>query len=412
MFTSLEWSIAARYLRARREGFISLIAWLSLIGIALGVATLIIVMSVMNGFRAELIDRILGIGGHVAVRGTEGRLSDYDVLAAQVAGARGVVRVSPIIEGQVMALAGERASGALVRGVRPGDLVANPLVAGGIVAGSLDAFAGSDAVVVGARLAGSLGVFPGEQLTLVAPQTTTTPFGNVPRMKAYTVVAAFDVGMYEYDSGLIFLPLEAAQVFFRMAGEVSAIEVTLADPEHPEAARADILRSSPGVSVFDWRDANAQFFSALEVERNVMFLILTLIILVAALNIISGLIMLVKDKRGDIAILRTMGASRGMILRVFLLAGASVGVFGTFAGFLLGLGFAANIETIRRWIEGLLGTELFAAEIYFLSRLPAKVDPVEVVSVVGMALALSFVATLYPSWRAARTDPVEVLRSE
>ena len=246
MFTPLEWGIAGRYLRSRREGFISLIAWLSLIGIALGVATLIIVMSVMNGFRAELIERILGIGGHVIVRAPDGPVSDYDALAAELAGARDVIRVAPIIEGQVMTLAGDRASGALVRGVRPGDLAANPLVAGGIVSGSLEAFTGGDAVVLGARLAGALGVFPGQQVTLVAPQTTTTPFGNVPRMKAYTVAATFDVGMYEYDSGLIFLPLEAAQVFFRMGGQGSAIGPRRRAPTSCGRARA--CASSTGVT--------------------------------------------------------------------------------------------------------------------------------------------------------------------
>ena len=411
MFTALEWSIAARYLRARREGFISVIAWLSLIGISLGVATLIIVMSVMNGFRADLIERILGISGHLIVQSDQGPVEDYDRLTLVIAGADGVVRATPIIEGQAMAMSGGAASGALVRGVRPADLAANDLIAGGVISGSLDDF-GAETIVLGERLARTLGVRAGDSVTLVAPETTATAFGTVPRMKGYTVAATFSIGMFEYDSSFIFLPLEAAQVFFRMGDQVSAIEVLVRDPEELDGPAAEIMAAAPGAMLFDWRQANTQFFNALQVERNVMFLILTLIILVAALNIISSMIMLVKDKRGDIAILRTMGAPRGMILRVFFLAGASVGVFGTIAGFLLGIGFSLNIESLRQGIEALIGTELFAPEVYFLSQLPAKVDFGEVVTVVVMALVLSFAATIYPSWRAARTDPVEVLRSE
>ncbi len=411
MFSSLEWAIAARYLRARREGFISVIAWLSLIGIALGVATLIIVMSVMNGFRAELVGRILGVSGHVIVRSQNGPVSDYAALAARISGIPGVVSAVPVIDGQGMALAGDRAAGALVRGIRSEDLQANELIAKGVVAGALSAFTG-DTVVLGNRLAVTLGVRTGDTVTLVAPETTSTPFGQIPRMKAYKVAALFDVGMYEYDSGMLFVPLEAAQTFFRLPNQVSSIEVKVLEPEAPDAQRRAIQANIPGLQVYDWRDTNTQFFNALEVERNVMFLILTLIIVVAALNVISGLIMLVKDKRGDIAILRTMGASRGMILRVFLIAGASVGVIGTIVGTALGIGFADNIETIRGWIEHLTGSHLFAPEIYFLSQLPAKIDRGEVTLVVGMALFVSFAATIYPSWRAARTDPVEVLRSE
>jgi lipoprotein-releasing system permease protein len=412
MFTGLEWEIAARYLRARREGFISVIAWLSLIGIALGVATLIIVMSVMNGFRADLIERILGISGHLIVQSSEGPVRDYEQITRDVGNADGVVRATPIIEGQAMAMAKGAASGALVRGVRPEDLASNRLIAAGVSSGTLGDFHGTNALVLGGRLARTLGVGVGDQVTLVAPQTTPTAFGTVPRMKSYKVVATFGIGMFEYDSSFIFMPLEAAQIFFRMQKMVSAVEVLVDDPEKLDGPMAAIRAIVPDVRLFDWRQANRQFFNALKVERNVMFLILMLIILVAAMNVISSMIMLVKDKRGDIAILRTMGAPRIMILRIFFMAGASVGVIGTIAGVALGLGFSLNIEAIRRGIEGLFGTQLFAPEVYFLSQLPAKVDPGEVLTIVAMALILSFAATLYPSWRAARTDPVEVLRGE
>jgi len=412
MFTGLEWEIAARYLRARREGFISVIAWLSLIGIALGVATLIIVMSVMNGFRADLIERILGISGHLIVQSSEGPVRDYEQITRDVGNADGVVRATPIIEGQAMAMAKGAASGALVRGVRPEDLASNRLIAAGVSSGTLGDFHGTNALVLGGRLARTLGVGVGDQVTLVAPQTTPTAFGTVPRMKSYKVVATFGIGMFEYDSSFIFMPLEAAQIFFRMQKMVSAVEVLVDDPEKLDGPMAAIRAIVPDVRLFDWRQANRQFFNALKVERNVMFLILMLIILVAAMNVISSMIMLVKDKRGDIAILRTMGAPRIMILRIFFMAGASVGVIGTIAGVALGLGFSLNIEAIRRGIEGLFGTQLFAPEVYFLSQLPAKVDPGEVLTIVAMALTLSFAATLYPSWRAARTDPVEVLRGE
>lgn len=412
MFSALEWEIAARYLRARREGFISIIAWLSLTGIALGVATLIIVMSVMNGFRAELVDRILGIGGHVFVRGADGALEGYGDLASRIEAIPSVLQAVPTVEGQVMTVADGVARGALARGVSGEDLLRNRLVPDYIVAGSLDPFLSGEGIVVGRRLADALGLGVGDSVTLIAPEITATPFGGTPRLKSWPIVALFEIGMFEYDVGLLYIPLADAQTFFRKPEQVTSIDVTVQDPEAPDAARADIAGLDGELLVHDWRDANTQFFGALEVERNVMFLILTLIILVAALNVVSGLIMLVKDKRGDIAILRTMGASRGKILRIFFIAGASVGVIGTTAGFLLGLGFVANIETIRGWIEALLGTKLFPTEVYFLSGLPARVDSSEVAAVVVLALALSFLATLYPSWRAARTDPVEVFRGE
>lgn len=413
IFSPFERMVAMRYLRARRqEGFISVIAWFSLLGIALGVATLIIVMAVMNGFREELLGRILGLNGHVSVQGQGRALGDYDELAARIRKLPGVVAVIPQIDGQAMATARNNASGAVVRGIRPEDLKALTLVSSRIVAGSLDGF-NDDSVAIGYRLASRLGVATGGEVSLITPEGAVTAFGTIPRIKTYRVVAIFNVGMYEYDSTFLYLPLEAAQLYFRLPSAVSELEVRI-DAADRAAAMASQIRqaSGPGVVAYTWEQINGSFFNAVQVERNVMFLILTLIIVVAAFNIISSLIMLVKDKGRDIAILRTMGATRGMIMRIFLLSGASVGFIGTVVGFALGMAFCDNIETIRRWLQSLTGTELFSPEIYFLSQLPAVVDPREVTLVVLMGFGLSFLATLYPSWRAAQLDPVEALRYE
>jgi len=320
--------------------------------------------------------------------------------------------VTPMIEGQVMASARGVASGAIVRAFRPEDLKVRAIVADNIVSGNLDNF-GGDGIVIGSRLARKLGVGIGHDITLISPKGNITAFGTVPRMRNYQVAATFEIGMYEYDSGFIFMGLEPAQAYFRLPGAVTNLEIYVDDPDKARAIGREVLDNLGGnLRIHDWQQANASFFNAIQVERNVMFLILTLIILVAAFNIISSMIMLVKDKGRDIAILRTMGASRGTIMRIFFLSGASVGVIGTMAGFLLGLSFAHNIESIRQWIQALTGTDLFAAEIYFLSQLPAVVDPTEVIAVVLMGLGLSFLATLYPSWRAARIDPAEALRYE
>jgi lipoprotein-releasing system permease protein len=413
-FAAFEWMIALRYLRARRtESFVSVISGFSLVGIALGVATLIIVMSVMNGFRHELLGRILGLQGHVIVQGVGGSLPDFDRIAARVAKVPAVTRVAPIVDGQALASGGGAAPGVIVRGIRGRDLDRMTLVSRNLSAGALERFAGADSVIIGYRLANRLGLVPGGQITLIAPRGNVTPFGVTPRIKTYTVAGTFNIGMSEYDNAYIFMPLEEAQLYFNMGNTVSGLEVMITDPDAVNSFVAPIAEAAgPFARVRTWQVISSSLFQALEIERNVMFLILTLIILVAALNIVSGLIMLVKDKSGDIAILRTMGATRGAVMRVFLIAGASIGVLGTILGFIIGLVFCDNIESIRQFLSSLTGTTLFDPEIYFLSHMPAEVDAGEVVSVVLMSLALSFLATLYPSWRAARLDPVEALRYE
>lgn len=413
VFDAFERMVAFRYLRARRkEGFISVIAGFSLLGIGLGVATLIVVMAVMNGFRQELLTRILGINGHMGVHGTGPALTEFDPLADAIRKLHGVTRAIPTVEGQVMVTSPAAASGAIVRGVRPDDLLGRDIIRKGMN-GSVAEFQAGESVLIGYRLAEKLGVSVGDTITLISPKGNATAFGTMPRMRGYTIAGTFNIGMFEYDSGFIFMPLDAAQTYFKLPDAVTQIEVFVDNPDAVPELRGEIYRLANGnARIYDWQQANANFFNAIQVERNVMFLILTLIIVVAAFNIISSLIMLVKDKGRDIAILRTMGATRGTIMRIFFLSGASVGVVGTLFGTLLGVSFATNIENIRQVLQAIIGRELFAAEIYFLTQLPARVDTGEVVAVVLMALGLSFAATIYPSWRAANLDPVEALRYE
>jgi lipoprotein-releasing system permease protein len=413
-FSPFEWMLSLRYLRARRkEGFISVIAGFSFLGIMLGVATLIIVMAVMNGFRKELLDKILGLNGHLLIQPLEKPLSDWEEVAARINKVPGVRMAAPIVEGQALASSPFNAGGVLVRGIRLMDLQKLPSVAKNIKQGTLDGFDDGQGVAIGRRLADQLSLRSGDSITLVAPRGAVTPMGTTPRIKVYKVAAVFEIGMSEYDSSVVFMPLKEAQAYFNRAGDVTAIEVYTDDPDRVDRFRKLVTDAAQRpIFMIDWRQRNATFFNALQVERNVMFLILTLIVLVAALNIVSGLIMLVKDKGSDIAILRTMGATQGSIMRVFLITGASIGVVGTLVGLLLGIVICLNVESIRQFLSWLTNTELFSPELYFLSRLPADMDPGETTAVVVMALALSLLATLYPSWRAARLDPVEALRYE
>ena len=413
-FAPFEWMLSSRYLRARRkEGFISVIAVFSYKGIMLGVATLIIVMAVMNGFRKELLDKILGLNGHLLVQPLESPLTDWKEVADRINQVSGIRLAAPVVDGQALASSPFNASGVLVRGIRASDLDNITSVARNIKQGTLEGFDDGKGVAIGRRLADQLSVHAGDNITLVAPRGAVTPMGTTPRIKPYRVAAVFEIGMSEYDSGMVFMPLAEAQAYFNRANDVTAIEVYTTNPDRIDQFRKSVTEAA-GRPIFlvDWRQRNSTFFNALQVERNVMFLILTLIVLVAALNIISGLIMLVKDKGSDIAILRTMGASQGAIMRIFLITGASIGVVGTLTGFVVGLVVCLNIESIRQFLSWLTSTELFSPELYFLSKLPADVDVGETTAVVIMALTLSFLATLYPSWRAARLDPVEALRYE
>jgi lipoprotein-releasing system permease protein len=413
-FAAFEWLLSGRYLRARRkEGFISVIAGFSFLGIMLGVATLIIVMAVMNGFRKELLDKILGLNGHLLVQPLESPLTDWKDVADRISGVKGIRIAAPVVDGQALGSSAFGAAGVFVRGIRAGDLNNLTSIAKNIKQGTLEGFDDGQGVAIGRRLADQLSIHAGDMITLVAPKGAITPMGTTPRIKPYRVSAVFEIGMSEYDSTFVFMPLTEAQAYFNRASDVTSIEVYTVNPDRIEEYRK-LVTEAAGRPVFlvDWRQRNSTFFNALQVERNVMFLILTLIVLVAALNIVSGLIMLVKDKGSDIAILRTMGASQGSIMRIFLITGAAIGVVGTLVGFVVGLVVCLNIESIRQFISWMTSTELFSPELYFLSKLPADIDVGETSAVVIMALTLSFLATLYPSWRAARLDPVDALRYE
>lgn len=413
-FSPFEWMLAGRYLRARRkEGFISVIAGFSFLGIMLGVATLIIVMAVMNGFRKDLFSKIMGLNGHVIITRVNGPFEDYKEAAAKVIGVPGVKSALPLIEGQVMVSSSVQALGGLVRGIDEQGLKSLKLVADNVKLGTFDGFDNQTGIAMGGRLANQLRVSIGDTVTLVSPRGAATPFGTAPRSKPYVITSIFELGMSEYDRMIMFMPLAEAQKYFSKGSEVDVLEVVVDNPERVSQYSAEIRNVlGPEMGLSDWRTRNETFFTVLEVERNVMFIILSLIVLVAALNIISGLMMLVKDKGRDIAILRTMGASKGAIMRVFLITGASIGVVGTIAGLILGVVFCWNIDGIKDFVSWVSGTTVFDPSIYYLTKLPADIDPRETAGIVAMAFALSVLATIYPSWKASKLDPVEALRYE
>ena len=417
-FSAWERSVAARYLRAkRRNGGVALISIISFIGIMLAVAVLIIVMSVMNGFRTELLGRILGFNGHAYVVGPVLDSPQLPISVQRLRATPGVTQAIPMVEAQAMAVGQGQISGAIVRGVTPADLKSIKIIAGNVKAGSLATFGqgeyGGEDLVIGQRLAETLGVNPGDVITLISPTGDATAFGSTPRQKDYVVAATFSVGMSEYDQAFIYMPLEQAQLFFGRDSAVDVIEIKLADPDRAKDMKPALQRAAgPGALVTDWTEKNQSFFNALQVERNVMRLILMMIVAIAAMNIISGLVMLVKNKGRDIAILRTMGAGQGAIMRIFFMAGAAVGVLGTIVGLAIGALFCIYIQPIQTFLEWLTGTSLFSADVYFLTHIPAKIDWGEVALVTGWGLLMSFVATLPPAWRASRLDPVEALRYE
>ncbi|HLO75295.1 MAG TPA: lipoprotein-releasing ABC transporter permease subunit [Magnetospirillum sp.] len=412
MISAFERMVAFRYLRARRrETLISVTAGFSLVGIALGVAALIVVMSVMNGMRGELIARMIGVNGHLVIEGEGGRLVDYRQLADKVRQISGVVSVSPVVEGQVMASSGGQAMAALVRGMIPDDLVHRPVVGPSLSLQGIDGLANGE-LVVGAQLANRLGLGVGDPLTLISPKIDRSAgVPLVPRSRTLPVAGLSSVGMFEWDARLIYMGLEDAQAYFSTGDAVTRLDVMVDDVETIEQVRRAIEPLAGGAKVEDWRQVNKAIASALDVERDVTFVLLLLIVVVAAFNVIASLSMLVKEKGSDIAILRTMGASRGSILRIFLLAGGSVGMGGTLAGLVLGLGLATNVETIKSVLQRLAGGAM-SPEIAFLANLPSQVQPLQVVGVVVLSLAIAFIATLPPSWRAANLDPIEALRYE
>ncbi len=415
MITRYERMIAGRYLLpGRGEGFIFLVASISLVAVALGVAALIAVMSVMNGFRAELFDRILGLNGHAVIQGYGGRLADWAPLSAEVRRLPGVTRATPLIEQPLMASFGGRVQGVLVRGMAVADVAATKVIAANVKHGTLAGLIpGTNTVAIGARLAEALGAQVGDTISLISPDGAVTPFGSVPRIVAYRVAAIFEVGIYDYDKAFVVMPMANAQTLLRLGDAVSMIEVVTTDPDRVDPILAPIkARVARSGVIATWRDTNASLFEALVVEKTVMFWVLSIIILVAVFNILSSLIMLVRAKTRDIAILRTMGASRAALMRVFMTVGTLIGALGVVAGLALGFALLFWREDIVSGVSKLTGQTLWDPSVRYLTDLPSQTDPAQVAGIVALTLLLSFLATLFPAWKAASTDPVTVLRYE
>jgi lipoprotein-releasing system permease protein len=417
MFGAFERAVAGRYLRARKgERFVSIIAIFSLIGIALGVATLIVVTSVMSGFQTELVSRFLGVNGDVTIAAFAGqKIDNYAELTKRIQALHGVQSALPFVDGQVLlSTTSNASSGALVRGVSQSDLKSLHRISDHILAGSLNDFTGDNALAIGVGFAESYRVNIGDLVTLISPEGAATAFGTIPRVRAYKVVAIFDAGLNDYNNSVVFLPLAAAQIYFQKPNAVTQIEIRMDDPEQVDnlVPKLTPLVSGLPVQVRDWRHANDVIVSVLQVQKDTMFIVLGMIVLVAAFNVVSSLIMLVKDKRADIAVLRTIGASSGAVQRIFIMCGAFVGIAGTALGAILGVVICRNIVEIQRVIENVTGGQVFDASVFMLSTLPNTIDWPDVLRVIVLGLALSVLATLYPSWRAARTDPVEALRHE
>ncbi len=417
MFSKLERKIAFRYLSAKKRGFGSVISWVSLIGIMLGVATLIVVMSVMGGFHETLLTRIVGMNGHVVVYHQDGAIKDYDFLIDKMRQNKivtaNVMAIVPIAEGQVMASARGNNTGAMIRGIRTSDLLNNVATTAKIYGQPLDKITDGQ-LIAGASLTRNLGVTMGDKISLISANgATPTPFGAMPRIMSYPVMSSFFMGMYEYDSGYIFMPLETAQKYLNISDAVTHIDLFLKNPEDTRTVVDSLSHLLPdGFIIRDWRDLNRGFVGALQVESNVMFLILLLIVIVAAFNIVSSLVMLVKDKSRDIAVLRTFGVSRRSMMKIFILSGTSIGLVGALFGTVFGVIIAIYIEPIRHFFQWLTGRDLFPADLYYLSELPSKLVPSQVVGIALLAIGLAFLATLYPAWKASNTDPVDVLRNE
>jgi lipoprotein-releasing system permease protein len=414
-FNQTEQMIAFRYIKSRRvEGFISIAAWFSLIGIMLGVATLIVVMSVMNGFRTELVDRILGINGHLVVyEKNEPYVSNYNQIINKISDIKNVIAVTPHLEGQALAKSKSIVSGVIIRGVNWSDLAAKKLLWKSLTQLTIDNYKNNEDIIIGYRLAQRLNVNVGDFISLISPNGMETALGILPIKKNFKIGGFFDIGMYEYDNNFIFIPWKKAELFFSTKNIAHGIEIFLKDEKFTSSVSSNIKNKLGNeLLVIDWKKRNSAFMSALAVEKNVMFIILSLIILVAAFNIISSMIMLVQTKKSDIALMRTMGASKYVIIRIFVLTGSIIGLLGTFAGTILGVVISSNIEAIRNFLTMILGSELFSAEIYFLSKLPSDIHINEVIMVICVSIFLTLFASVFPAWKASRISPAEALRYE